>query len=210
MTIRTKLVKKRVSQLPKCYSEEEKEYIRKRLKEEASKCLAQFGIRRTTVDEIVKRVKIPKGTFYLFYQSKELLLFDVILEQHDRIDKELYKAVNDIDPTTCTIEQLTEIIFSFYEMASDAPILKILNSDEIELLARKLPQDVVAKHLDDDTSMIEKVVSVLPVKTNLDINAFSVAFRAVYFASLHKDELGGENYNEALRLLIQGLVSQLI
>ncbi|WP_286081321.1 TetR/AcrR family transcriptional regulator [Parablautia intestinalis] len=32
----------------------------------------------TTVDEIVKRVNIPKGTFYLFYKSKELLLFEVI------------------------------------------------------------------------------------------------------------------------------------
>ena len=66
--------------MPKAYSDQEKEYIRKRLKEEAAKCLAQYGIKRTTVDEIVQRVKIPKGTFYLFYQSKEMLLFEVILE----------------------------------------------------------------------------------------------------------------------------------
>ena len=53
--------------MPKSYSEQEREYIRKRLKEEAAKCLARYGVRRTTVDEIVKRVNIPKGTFYLFY-----------------------------------------------------------------------------------------------------------------------------------------------
>lgn len=63
--------------MPKSYSEQEREYIKTRLKEEAAKCLAQYGVRRTTVDEIVKRVNIPKGTFYLFYKSKELLLFDV-------------------------------------------------------------------------------------------------------------------------------------
>lgn len=56
--------------MPKSYSEQEWEYIRKRLKEEAAKCLARYGARRTTVDEIVKRVNIPKGTFYLFYKSK--------------------------------------------------------------------------------------------------------------------------------------------
>lgn len=46
--------------MPKSYSEQEREYIKNRLKEEAAKCLVQYGIRRTTVDEIVKRVKIPK------------------------------------------------------------------------------------------------------------------------------------------------------
>ena len=50
--------------MPKSYSEQEREYIRERLKEEAAQCLAKYGVRRTTVDEIVRRVKIPKGTFY--------------------------------------------------------------------------------------------------------------------------------------------------
>ena len=65
--------------MPKSYSEQEREYIRNRLKEEAAKCLASYGVRRTTVDEIVRRVNIPKGTFYLFYPSKELLLFEDLL-----------------------------------------------------------------------------------------------------------------------------------
>lgn len=56
--------------VPKSYSEQERAYIRERLKEEAADCLATYGVRRTTVDEIVRRVNIPKGTFYLFYQSE--------------------------------------------------------------------------------------------------------------------------------------------
>ena len=52
--------------MPKSYSDQEREYIVKRLKEEAAKCLSQYGVRRTTVDELVQRVGIPKGTFYLF------------------------------------------------------------------------------------------------------------------------------------------------
>jgi AcrR family transcriptional regulator len=195
--------------LPKSYSEQEKDYIKSRLKEEAAKCLAQYGIRRTTVDEIVKRVKIPKGTFYLFYQSKELLLFDVILEQHDRIEQVLYKTIKGIDSSTYTTKQITDIIFNLYEMASESPILKMLNSDEIELLARKLPQDVIADHLKQDTSMIEKILTMLPVHPEVDVNTFGSAFRALYFATLHKDELDDENYTKALRLLIQGLVLQI-
>ena len=44
--------------MPKSYSDQERAYITKRLKEEAAACMGQFGIRRTTVDELVKRVKI--------------------------------------------------------------------------------------------------------------------------------------------------------
>ena len=64
--------------MPKKYSEEEKVRIRKALRREAGRCLALYGVRRTTVDEIVKRTDIPKGTFYLFYDSKEALFFDLL------------------------------------------------------------------------------------------------------------------------------------
>lgn len=196
--------------MPKCYSERERAYIRQRLKEEAGKCIAQYGIRRTTVDEIVKRVKIPKGTFYLFYQSKELLLFEAILEQHDLIERKLYESVSGIDLSAVTADQLTDIIFVFFKMSAEMPVLKVLNSDEIELLARKLPQEVLEQHLGDDNAMTEKVLSLLPVKPGVDFQVFTAAFRSLYFSTLHREEIGEENYDEALRLLIYGLVTQLI
>lgn len=39
--------------------------------------MQEKGVKKTTVDELVKREGIPKGTFYLFYPSKEMLLYDV-------------------------------------------------------------------------------------------------------------------------------------
>ena len=99
--------------MPKCYSDQEREYIRKRLKEEAAACMGQYGIRRTTVDEIVKRVNIPKGTFYLFYKSKELLLFEVIQEQHELVNQKLYQAISDMAGTECSAEKITDVIFEF-------------------------------------------------------------------------------------------------
>lgn len=195
--------------MPKSYSEQEKEYIRKRLKEEAAKCLAQFGIRRTTVDEIVKRVKIPKGTFYLFYQSKELLLFDVILEQHDMIEKRMMDEFSKIDLSSVSVEQLTDVIFHFYKITEENPILNILNSDEVELLARKLPSEVLASHLEHDHTMVDELFAALPMKQEVDINSITSAFRAIYFFTLHKEEIGELHYASSLRLLIKGLLIQM-
>ncbi len=196
--------------MPKCYSQQEREYIIKRLKEEAAKCLSQYGIKRTTVDEIVKRVKIPKGTFYLFYQSKELLLFDVILEEHDKIEKQLLEALSRLNPKEITCEQMTDLLFEFFKVAEDMPILKMLNSGEIEILTRKLPEEVVANHLLQDKSMIERLFEKFVPKGNKDMEVFSVAFRNIYFATLHKNEFDERHYDHALKLLIQGLVIQLL
>ena len=196
--------------MPKSYSEQEREYIRKRLKEEAAQCLARYGVRRTTVDEIVKRVNIPKGTFYLFYKSKELLLFEVIQEQQENVNRELYQAISEMADREFSAEKLTDVIFEFFKMTEKMPILKLLDIGEVELLVRKLPREIVEEHFQDDTDTIEKMFTLLPVKKEVDIKVISAAFHAIYFATLHKAEIGEEQYDEALRALIYGIVTQFI
>ena len=196
--------------MPKCYSEQEREYIISRLKEEAAKCLAQYGVRRTTVDELVKRVNIPKGTFYLFYKSKELLLFEVIQEQHEAINNDLGMALSKLAGKPLSADTLTDLIYQFFKKTEDMAILKMLDTNEVELLVRKLPREVVEAHLQDDTDTISQMLSAFPVKKDIDVKVISAAFHAIYFATLHKSEIGEESYDEALRSLIYGIVIQMI
>ena len=196
--------------MPKSYSDQEIEYIVKRLKEEAAKSLAQYGVRRTTVDDLVQRVGIPKGTFYLFYKSKELLLFEVIQEQHEIINNELSVALSKITGKGFTADNLTDLIFAFFKKTEEMPILRLLDTNEVELLVRKLPREVVEAHFQDDTDTIEQMLSMFPIQKNLDVKVVSAAFHAVYFATLHKIDIGVENYDEALRLMIYGIVSQMM
>lgn len=195
--------------MPKSYSEQEREYIKKRLKEEAAKCLATYGVRRTTVDEIVKRVNIPKGTFYLFYKSKELLLFEVIQEQQENVNRELFEAISSISKKDLSAEKLTEMAFGFFKKTEEMRILKLVDVDEMELLKRKLPREIVEEHFQDDTNTIERMIALLPTKKEVDANVVSAAFHAIYYVTLHKTEIG-EQYDEALRTLIYGVVAQYI
>lgn len=196
--------------MPKSYSEQEREYIRKRLKEEAAECLGRYGVRHTTVDEIVKRVNIPKGTFYLFYKSKELLLFEVIQEQQKNVNCVLYQTLSGMADKGVSAEKLTDVIFEFYKMTEKLPILRRLDAGEVELLVRRLPREIVEGHLQGDTDTIEKMLGLLPVRKEMDIKVISAAFHAVYFASLHKEEIGEEEYDNALRTLIYGIVTQIM
>lgn len=196
--------------MPKSYSDQERAYITKRLKEEAAACMGQFGIRRTTVDEIVKRVNIPKGTFYLFYKSKELLLFEVIQEQHELVNQKLYQELSGLADKAPSAEKITDVIFEFYKLTEEMPVFRLMDSEEIELLVRKLPQEVVEAHLREDTDTIRKLFALLPVKKEVDTNVLSAAFHAIYYATLHKKEIGEAQYEQALRMLIHGVVTQII
>ena len=172
--------------------------------------MGQFGIRRTTVDELVKRVHIPKGTFYLFYQSKELLLFEVIQEQHELVNQKLYQELSGLAQTKLSAENITDVIFEFYKLTEEMPVFRLMDSEEIELLVRKLPREVVEALFREDTDTIQKLFSLLPVKQEVDIEVLSAAFHAIYYATLHKKEIGERQYDQALRLLIHGVVTQII
>lgn len=196
--------------MPKSYTEQERAYIKSRLKEEAGKCLEKYGIRKTTVDELVNRVKIPKGTFYLFYPSKEQLFFEVILEQHEILEQKLTKTVEQFDFSTATREQLTDLLFHFYKSTEGIPILKMLHSGEMELLARRLPPDVLEEHMGHDQEMIHQIFQALPGKPGRDPEVFGAAFRAVFLMTLQKEEIGEAVFDEALRLILNGLAEQML
>lgn len=44
----------------------------------------RYGMRKTSIDELVQRVGISKGSFYAFFLSKEMLFYEVIKEYHDQ------------------------------------------------------------------------------------------------------------------------------
>ena len=88
-------------------------------------------------------------------------------------------------------------------------ILKLIDVGEVELLVRKLPRETVEEHYQSDTDTIEKMLALFPVKKDVNIKVISAAFHAIYFATLHKAEIG-EQYDEALRALIYGIVTQII
>ena len=64
--------------MPRAFSDREREVIKERQQKAAVESLIKYGVRRTTVDCLAKGANIPKGIFYLFNDSKEELLFEVL------------------------------------------------------------------------------------------------------------------------------------
>jgi AcrR family transcriptional regulator len=194
--------------MPKTFSDSEREYIKKRLLEEAAYCLSHYGVRKTTVDEIVRRANIPKGTFYLFYPSKELLLFDVFCQMHDdyqaRMVGQMSALRDDMDP-----DRMTDIIFGMYKTMEDSFMLRLMTNGELELLFRKLPPEAAALHAEKDTFRTEELAALIPGMKGERLEVFSAALRGIFLSLLHRRDIGEDVFDEALKIMIRGVVIQM-
>jgi AcrR family transcriptional regulator len=194
--------------MPRTYSESEREFIRKKLTEEAVYCLERYGVRKTTVDELVKRAGIPKGTFYLFYRSKELLFFDAFCQYHDAIQERFLRRLGEAGGGPAP-EKLTALILELYKEVEGSFLYRLMTSGELELLMHRLPPEAHAAHRHSDDLNVEMLVSLVPGMQEADVKAFSGALRGVFLSMMYKKEIGDEVFDDALRIMIRGVVTQM-
>jgi len=65
--------------MPRAFTGAERAMIRERLLAAGRELFARYGLRKTTVEELARAAGIAKGTFYLFFPSKEALYAEVLL-----------------------------------------------------------------------------------------------------------------------------------
>lgn len=194
--------------MPKPLTDSEREHIKKKLIDEARLCLSQYGMKKTTVDELAKRANIPKGTFYLFYESKELLFFDVICAFHDDLQTKLISRISTVKENI-NPAKLTELILELYKLVEESFMLRFLTDGEMELLIRKLPPEIAEAHAEKDDFSLEQLLYLVPDMKKSNIKGFSAALRGIFLSMLHKHEIGEEVFDDALKIMIHGVVIQM-
>ncbi len=196
--------------MPKAFSKQERFIIHTRLKDEACTCLKTLGVRKTTVDELVKRVNIPKGTFYLFYPSKELLFYEVIMDFHDEIQKALQASLqNSKQPMDA--QALADLLFTLFKRVDASFLATLIQNKEMELIMRKLPKEVTKQHSQTDDMNMHLFLSLLPGELDQgQVKVFSAALRAIFLTMLFKQEIGEDVFDDAMKLMIEGIVAQIL
>lgn len=209
MTINTKTVTEyRRWIMATAFSDNEKELIRKKLNEVAQECLWKYGVKKTTVDQIVQMAGISKGSFYNFYPSKETLFFTVLEEYQKSIIDQLSNKLR--EEGTIGSDKFTELIYELYQDVRKSFIMNILQNQEFEYLTRKLPKELIINHHSLDDILTRKIFSYIKVKDNVNIDLVSASLRAIFMSMIHIEEIGEKYFDEVLRLLIKGLAQQII
>jgi AcrR family transcriptional regulator len=197
--------------MPKGFTDKEKQIIRETLLREAEKLFDQYGVQKTTVEDITKASGISKGSFYLFYNSKEELFFDIM----ESIEKDIKKIFfNDIFPESSNRrESFKEFIKSFISTIDNTSIFKILNTQDLQYLLRKLPEHRIAEHMQHDNEVFIEFYNKWNRKgifRDLDIKGFNGVMKLLFYLLVHKDEYTEDEFEATKNIFIDMLAEYLV
>jgi AcrR family transcriptional regulator len=155
--------------MPKSFSEQEKEIIRKQLLDQGLKHFSSYGFKKTNVDEIARAVGISKGAFYRFYESKELLFMDVIEQVEIRVRQEILAAIDQPGPTPRA--RLYAILKRSIDLFRELPILHFFSGSDIGLLLGQIPREKFQEHLASDQGFFDELIAAckqagIPIQAN--------------------------------------------
>lgn len=176
--------------MPK-FSETEKEQIRQSLLNKGRELFIQYGLAKTSIDDIVHACGIAKGSFYRFFSSKEELFY-VILKQEEEVRANVLMQLfrEDLPP-----KQLIRAFFhKSLELVEENPFFRFLFQDgEYERVIRKLPQALHEEWQSQDVEHGVEAVNRLikrGVLPNGDPQLIVGIMKAVMLLRLHKDKFG--------------------
>ena len=188
------------------FTEEQNETIRRDLIREARCCGVTVGMRKTSVEQLTEAVGISKGSFYKFFDSKELLFFAVLEDIHTECFAAAQKSLQEnaaIDPASRT----AAAILAACRWLSETKAFVFIENDA-KLLLQRLPEDVKNVHYHDDETHIRQLLEKYGLVPKRGISLAAATVRGLILTVSHKEQIGGL-YPQVLETLVYGACREL-
>lgn len=192
--------------MPAAFSEAERERIVRLLCEAGLRLFPERGLRKTSLDDLVRPAGIAKSTFYMFFDSKEALYLELMRRQlldvrRQVIDEGLEQGVD-------TRDALRRFLAATVEMLTTNPLYHRLmtHPEEMEAVSAKVsPRTLEGLAADNPVAALTEFVTrrqregeLIPADTDVVIGVL----RVVLLLPAHKEQLGPELFPEILDLVI--------
>ncbi|MGH1847528.1 TetR/AcrR family transcriptional regulator [Enterococcus gilvus] len=146
------------------FSSKEKETIRQLLINACELQWCEEGYKNTKVDELCAMAGISKGSFYLFYDSKEKIFVDVLIKTQQRLIS-LVESVLGKNPTK---ENLADALKAVYREYVSIPFISDTESADFKIFLSKLPQEYLDKILNHTNFDIKAIIDSTDIKFKIN------------------------------------------
>lgn len=164
-------------------------------------------INKISIDDLVKKVGISKGSFYNFYPSKEILFFHVINNIQKKLFDEMMIIANKKKLTNK--DKLKLILTMIAEKLQHHSWIQELNGGDFEKTLRRLPQELKESLTSQDIIDFQTILNHLNFETKVPI-AKCVTMIQIILSSTTRANDFGKHYNKSIKNLIDLLVDNLI
>lgn len=193
------------------FTELEKEKIREELLEVAYRFFIDKGFKSTSFEDITSSVGIAKSSFYLFFQSKEVLYMELLAYEGEQIEKEVWPKVIAAKDIRSAIKMYLNIM----TLELESKILTqrlVYNIEEYKLVSRKLnPEYVGSENLRSIVPLMEFIKSRQESKEIIDEDPGVIAgvLRSALLIGSQKGDLQQYNYEGVRELLFEAVANQI-
>ncbi len=122
--------------MARAFTEEEKAHIQLRLLELGRTLFLSQGLKKTSLEDLTQPLGIAKSTFYLFFESKEDLYLELLMQERARLEQQVMAASFDTISDTC--EALTHFMHVVIDEMERSEVTRRLmtHPEEFALLTR--------------------------------------------------------------------------
>ena len=188
------------------FTQEEKIVISNALIEALEEELRSQKINKISIEDLVKKVGISKGSFYNFFPSKEILFFHVVNNIQQKLILEIMSIANKEQITNKN--KLKLILTTIVEKLQSNSWLQDLNSGEFEVILRKLPEDLKKSLSSQDIIDFKNILEQLNLESKLPIKRFVTIIQIILLSTTRAKDFGSQ-YNKSIETMINLLVDNL-
>ena len=188
------------------FTDYETEQLRKALLKETRRCAVTLGMKKTSVDQLTKAVGIAKGSFYKFYESKEMLFFAVLEGIHSELYNAADRALSEnggVPPS----ERTAKAVLAVCKRLSDTGDMVFIENDA-KLLLQRLPEPVKREHYHDGEAHIRELLEKHDLVPKRGVSLAAATVRGLILTVSHREQIG-ELYPQALQTLVCGACREL-
>lgn len=188
------------------FTERQNESIRSDLIREARRCGVTIGMRKTSVEQLTEAVGISKGSFYKFFDSKELLFFVVLEDIHTECFAAARKSLLE-NAHLAAADRAAAAILAACRWLSETQAFVFIENDA-EFLLHRLPEEVKTAHYHDDETHIRALLEESGLQPRGGMALAAATVRGLILTVSHQEQIGAL-YPQVLETLVRGACREL-
>lgn len=190
------------------FSEQEKQNIQQALLTEGERLFTSYGLKKVTIDDIVKAVNIAKATFYRFYEGKEYLFLDIAQRQQH----EIFEILNDVlikNESMSDLDRVKNIFFEMSRLMPQYPMLTGIDEETALLVARKVSPQRIEEYQRQGFDAV-KTIEDHGIQFKYESEVVSKLFHLLYesWVKLQKEPV--EMQKKLIDIMLEGIMGQIL
>lgn len=192
--------------VPKIYSQEKRQEIREQIMDMGLELIKQYGMRKMSIEQITKKVGIAQGTFYNFFDSKEILVYELANAYQERINQKLEEIIQ--IKGYLDRESLRELYYGMI-LKDEDNVYRLLKREDIQTFLTRLPSNCLNKISDTKMQMEKNLRYVSEKKEKYDLDAILNWIQVMNLVVENKDILVETGIEKIVNRMIENMLDEI-